>query len=134
MYLTDLSGLILLDGNGDPFDETRRYFNRYQSTLEHDLRIKEVFVKHIKTVGGFPCDRPAVRCEFIYPNYAGGKTRKHIGHFEADFIEKGVYGFPQMIPIDKGITLDFEYGNSNSYANAVQKKRQEASNEKAKEL
>ena len=113
MLIDSLDNVTLLDGNGNPFDLKVKYFNRYQSTIPHDLSITRISVKHKKTVGGFYFDRPVARCKM---NYSGYRTT---GTFEADFIDEGVFGFPQFIPVDSGITLRFEYGMSNAYSNAV---------------
>ena len=40
MLIDDLNKVTLLDGNGNPFDLKVKYFNRYQSTIPHDLDIK----------------------------------------------------------------------------------------------
>lgn len=120
MIIEDLSKITILDGNGEAFDRKRRYFNRYQSTLPHKLRVVTVAVKHKKTVGGYMFDRPVVRCDI---NYGGSKVR---GTFEADFIEEGVFGFPQLIPIETGITLNFDYGETTAYAKAVKKRQENA--------
>ena len=113
MLIDDLNKVTLLDGNGNPFDLKVKYFNRYQSTIPHDLSITKISVKHKKTVGGFNFDRPVARCKI---NYSGQIVN---GTFEADFIEDGVFGFPQFIPVDSGITLKFDYGTSGAYATAV---------------
>ena len=83
------------------------------STIPHDLSITGISVKHKKTFGGFIFDRPVARCKM---NYSGHRTT---GTFEADFIEEGVFGFPQFIPVESGITLKFDYGTSGAYAIAV---------------
>ena len=115
MRLESLEGLVLLDGNGDPFDENRTYFNRYQPSLSHHMDIRRLYVKHNKTVGGFPVDRPAVHVRIHYHL----SKNCHNTSFEADFIDEGVYGFDQLIPLDTGITLDFEYCKRGAYADAV---------------
>ena len=127
MIIENLLDVTILDGNGDPFDERKRYFNRYQSKIPHTLTLNGLFIKHIKTVGGYISDRPAVHIHVTYPNYAGGKTRRHDSHFEAEYIKEGMYGFHQLIPVDKGIKLDFEYGDNRSYMGAVLKKLAEDS-------
>ena len=113
MLIDDLSKVTLLDGNGNPFDQKVKYFNRYQSTIPHDINITGISVKHKKTIGGFIFDRPVARCKI---NYSGQKVR---GTFESDFIEEGVFGFSQFIPVESGITLKFDYGKSGAYATAV---------------
>ena len=113
MLIDDLSKVILLDGNGNPFDRKVKCFNRYQSTIPHDLSITRISVKHKKTVGGFIFDRPVARCKINYSGQIASCT------FEADFIEDGVFGFSQFIPVESGITLEFDYGTSGAYAIAV---------------
>lgn len=113
MLIDDLSKVTLLDGNGNSFDRKVKYFNRYQSTIPHSLHIIEIAVKHKKTIGGFIFDRPVARCKINYSGQIVSCT------FEADFIEEGVFGFPQFIPVESGITLKFDYGTSGAYATAV---------------
>ena len=60
-------------------------------------------------------------------NYSGHRTTCT---FEADFIEDGIFGFPQFIPVESGITLKFDYGTSGAYATAV--KNLKPDNEKEK--
>lgn len=113
MLIENISDIALLDGNGNAFNQTEKYFNRYQSTIAHDLHVKDVRIKHKKTIGGFWFDRPVAYCSVSY----GGKIMSV--QFEADFIADNVFGFPQLIPVATGITLEFEYGDSRAYANAV---------------
>lgn len=113
MIIDSLDNVTILDGNGNPFDPKIKYFNRYQSTIPHDLSIMGISVKHMKTFGGLIFDRPVARCKMNYSGYRTTCT------FEADFIEDGIFGFPQFIPIETGITLEFNYGESNAYSNAV---------------
>lgn len=124
MIIDDLNNVTLLDGNGSLFDIGVKYFNRYQSTIPHDLTITGISVKHKKTVGGFYFDRPVACCKM---HYSGHRTTCT---FEADFIDEGVFGFPQFIPVETGITLKFEYGKSGEYATAV--KNLMSSNKKEK--
>lgn len=113
MLIDDLTRVTLFDGNGNPFDLKVKYFNRYQSTIPHNLSITGISVKHKKTVGGFIFDRPVARCKINYSGQIASCT------FEADFIEEGVFGFPQFIPVETGITLKFDYDKSGAYATAV---------------
>ena len=113
MIIDKLSDVVLLDGNGKLFNWTGNYFNRFQSTIPHMLRILCVAVKHNKTIGGYIYDRPVVQCSITYGTWTNRCT------FEAEFIEQGIFGFPQMIPVETGITLNFDYGYSDSYAKAV---------------
>ncbi len=124
MIIDDLNNVTLLDGNGSTFDIGVKYFNRYQSTIPHDLNITGISVKHKKTVGGLIFDRPVAHCKINYSGQIASCT------FEADFIEEGVFGFPQFIPVETGITLKFEYGKSGEYATAV--KNLMSSNKKEK--
>jgi len=124
MIIDSLDNVTILDGNGNPFDLKVKYFNRYQSTIPHDLSITKISVKHKKTVGGFNFDRPVARCKMNYSGQILSCT------FEADFIDEGVFGFPQFIPVESGITLKFDYGKIGAYVTAV--KNHKSSNEKEK--
>lgn len=124
MIIDDLTKVTLLDGNGNPFGLKVKYFNRYQSTIPHDINITGISVKHKKTVGGFNFDRPVARCKI---NYSGHRTTCT---FEADFIEEGVFGFPQFIPVESGITLHFDYDESGAYATAIKNLMSDNKNEK----
>ena len=108
----------IYDGNGEPFDWSRRYFNRYQSTLRHDLKVRFIKPCRYKTIGGFVNYRPVAYCSFKYYREDGSIVRNN-GRFDGEFIAKNIYGFPHLIPVDKGITLDFEYCKSGAYRNAV---------------
>lgn len=107
----------VLDGNGDPLEDGVRYFNRYQSKVPHDLTLTCIRLKDFKTIGGFVKSKPVV--DFVV-NYANGGT--HHSQFESQFITEGVYAFHQLIPVSKGIKLDFEYCNTNSMIAAYKKK------------
>jgi len=113
MIIDSLDNVTILDGNGNPFDLKVKYFNRYQSTIPHDLSITGISVKHMKTFGGLIFDRPVAHCKMNYSKHRTTCT------FEADFIEDGIFGFPQFIPIETGIVLEFNYGESSAYSNAV---------------
>lgn len=108
----------IYDGNGKPFDRWRRYFNRYQSTLRHDIEVRSIKPCKYKTVGSFVNYRLVAYCSFKYYGEDGHITRNS-GRFEGKYIAKNIYGFPQLIPVDEGITLDFEYCKTGSYRNAV---------------
>ena len=107
----------ILDGNGDPIEECVRYINRYQSTLPHILTSLNFRLKTFRTVGGFHFTKPVVYCVAKY------LTGKRCGSmFESTCIDKGIYAFDQLIPKDKGITLSFDYCNTNSMIEAYKKK------------
>lgn len=132
MNSNDICDYKIYDGNGKPFDRSRRYFNRYQSTLRHDLEVRSIKPCKYKTCGGFVNYRIVAYCSFKYYGEDGRITR-HSGQFEGEYIAKNIYGFPQLIPVDEGITLDFEYCKTGSYRNAVlelwKKENPEAMNE-----
>jgi hypothetical protein len=132
MSSDNISDYKIYDGNGRPFDWSRRYFNRYQSTMRHDLEVRSIKPCRYKTCGGFVNYHPVAYCSFKYYGEDGRITRNS-GRFEGEYIAKNVYGFPQLIPVNEGITLDFEYCKTGSYRNAVlelwKKENPEAMNE-----
>lgn len=125
---SDLSGLTILDGNGDPFDIKKEYFNRYQSTVPHRLKIVKLRAKDYKTLGGFVYTRPVADCKFSY--IENGGTKVSISIMDAEFINDGVYGFDSLIPRETGITLNFNYGDSHAYSQAVREKMQKGGESK----
>ena len=112
-----LGEYTIIDGNGDPIEECVRYFNRYQSTLPHILTSLNFRLKTFRTVGGFHYTKPVV---YFIAKYLSGKRCS--GMFESTCIDKGVYAFDQLIPKEKGITISFEYCNTNSMIAAYKKK------------
>lgn len=106
----------ILDGNGDPIEEGVQYFNRYQSTIPHSLTDLNFTLKKFKTVGGFISYKPIVYFNSVYSK---GKGQ---GYFSSTRITDGIYAFDQLIPVSKGITLNFEYCNTNSMIEAYKKK------------
>ena len=131
MSSDNINDYEIYDGNGKPFDWSRRYFNRYQSTMRHDLEVRSIKPCKYKTCGGFVNYHPVAYCSFKYYRDDGSITRND-GRFEGEYIEKNVYGFPQLIPVDEGITLDFKYCQSGAYRDAVLElwKRRESRSEK----
>lgn len=118
MNSNNISDYKIYDGNGKPFDPRRRYFNRYQSTLRHDLEVRSIKPCKYKTCGGLVNYHPVAYCSFKYYGDDGRITR-HSGRFEGEYIAKNIHGFPQLIPVDEGITLDFKYCQSGAYRDAV---------------
>ena len=118
MNSDNISDYKIYDGNGKPFDGSRRYFNRYQSTLRHNLKVRSIKACRYKTCGGLVNYHPVAYCSFKYYGEDGRITR-HDGRFEGEYIAKNVHGFPQLIPVDEGITLDFKYCQSGAYRDAV---------------
>ena len=118
MSSDNISDYKIYDGNGKLFDWSRRYFNRYQSTMRHDLEVRSIKPCKYKTCGGFVNYRPVAYCSFKYYREDGRITRND-GRFEGEYIAKNIYGFPQLIPVDDGITLDFKYCQSGAYRDAV---------------
>ena len=118
MNSDNISDYKIYDGNGKPFDGSRRYFNRYQSTLRHDLEVRTIKPCKYKTCGGIVNYRLVAYCSFEYYGEDGRITRNS-GRFEGEYIAKNIYGFPQLIPVDEGITLDFKYCQTGAYREAV---------------
>ena len=118
MNSDNISDYKIYDGNGKPFDGSRRYFNRYQSTLRHNLEVRSIKSCKYKTCGGIVNYRPVAYCSFEY--YAeDGRITRNSGRFEGEYIAKNIYGFPQLIPVEDGITLDFKYCQTGAYRDAV---------------
>ena len=111
MNSDNISDYKIFDGNGKPFDPHRSYFNRYQSTLRHDLEVRSIKPCKYKTCGG-------IVNSFKYYGEDGRITRNS-GRFEGEYIAKNIYGFPQLIPVEDGITLDFKYCQTGAYREAV---------------
>jgi len=112
-----IGNFTILDGNGNPIEDGVRYFNRYQSTLPHTLVLQCFRLKKFYTVGGFVHEKPVVDFMMQYGN--GNSFRSY---FESTFIDKGIYAFDQLIPVNEGIKLNFEYCNNKSMIAAYKKK------------
>ena len=112
-----IGNFTILDGNGNPIEDGVRYFNRYQSTLPHTLVLRCFRLKKFKSFGGFVSEKPVVDYKVQYAN--GNSYR---AYFESTFIAKGIYAFDQLIPVNEGIKLNFEYSNNNSMIAAYKKK------------
>lgn len=112
-----IGNFTILDGNGDPIVDGVRYFNRYQSTLPHKLVLLCFRLKKFYTVGGFVHEKPVVDFMMQYGN--GNSFRSF---FESQFIAEGIYAFDQLIPVNEGIKLNFEYCNNKSMIAAYKKK------------
>ena len=118
MNSDNISDYKIYDGNGKLFDPHRSYFNRYQSTLRHDLEVRSIKSCKYKTCGGFVNYRPVAYCSFKYYG-EDGRIKRNSGRFEGEYIAKNIYGFPHLIPVDEGITLDFKYCQSGAYREGV---------------
>lgn len=90
-------GTIILDGNGDPLDESRTFFNRWQRSIRNHITVNRVAMRWGKTCGGYPYCRPHAYVTIRY-----GTSTRH-SQFVADWIKDGVYGFNQLIPEDCGM-------------------------------